>query len=223
MLASRVDFTRHFYHYLVKMLNILHKRLFFNVDKLEKQLNAEEFNEEIAMVVFKVLKNQLQQFITMQISMDSDDQKTNHFFNEYTLCDAQMFQDILISLMDSIKKAIAERGLYKRAHDKRVHERTMQTHEGMISTDASKIDNNVAGAYHDKDNITSQTLRMLTNEQSLYRENKRKIGLGYTDPCPLGQAIASHPKLYDAKVLSYQCVKPDVHDTNEIINDAEES
>ncbi|GKF88831.1 hypothetical protein Tco_0262794, partial [Tanacetum coccineum] len=85
--------------------------------KLEKQLNAEEFNEEIAMVVFKVLKNHLQQFITMQISMDFDDQKTNHFFTEYTLCDAQIFQNILIILMDSIKKAIVERGLYKRAHD----------------------------------------------------------------------------------------------------------
>ncbi|GJU87588.1 hypothetical protein Tco_1295134 [Tanacetum coccineum] len=94
-------------------------RLFFNVDKLEKQLNAEEFNEEIAMVVFKVLKNQLQQFITMQISMDSDDKKTNHFFTEYTLYDAQMFQNILTSLMDSIKNAIVERGLYKRAHDNR--------------------------------------------------------------------------------------------------------
>ncbi|GJU53383.1 hypothetical protein Tco_1227097 [Tanacetum coccineum] len=129
-------------------------RLFFNMDKLEKQLNAEEFNEEIAMVVFKVLKNQLQQFITMQISMDSDDQKTNHFFTEYTLYDAQMFQNILVSLMDSIKKAIAERGLYKRMHNGRVNERTMQTHEGMISKDASEIDNNVAGASHDKDNIT---------------------------------------------------------------------
>ncbi|GKD16289.1 hypothetical protein Tco_1205447 [Tanacetum coccineum] len=128
-------------------------RLFFNMDKLEKQLNAEEFNEEIAMVVFKVLKNQLQQFITMQISMDSDDQKTNHFFTKYTLCDAQMFQNILISLMDSIEKAIAERGLYKRMCDSRVNERTMQTHEGMISKDASKIDNNVAGASHDKDSI----------------------------------------------------------------------
>ncbi|GJV15458.1 hypothetical protein Tco_1360781 [Tanacetum coccineum] len=100
-------------------------RLFFNMDKLEKQLNAEKFNEEIAMVVFKVLKNQLQQFMTMQISMDSDDQKTNHFFTEYTLSDAQMFHNILIHLMDSIEKAIAERGLYERVHDSRINERTM--------------------------------------------------------------------------------------------------
>ncbi|GKD85761.1 hypothetical protein Tco_1356915 [Tanacetum coccineum] len=92
-------------------------KLFFNVDKLEKKLNAEEFNEEIVMVVFKVLKNQLY-------------------------------------LMDSIEKAIAERGLYKRAHDNRVHERTMHTHERMISKNASEIYNNVAGASHDKDNIT---------------------------------------------------------------------
>ncbi|GKE77124.1 hypothetical protein Tco_1543244, partial [Tanacetum coccineum] len=270
------------------------------MDKLEKKLNAEEFNEEIAIVVFK---------------------------------------NILISLMDSIEKAIDERGLYKIVHNSRVNERTMQTHEGMISKDASDIDNNVVGASHDKDNLTkvqkydnemiskiltntknasemfektktdhkklteenvllkkkievykeriqdfnekqyiknleqekeelqdqvlkiknatkafkqdedkyvnniipleaknkdldnivckmgksSQTLRMLTNEQSLYQENKRKMGLGYTDPCPLGQAIASHPKLYDDEVISYQTVKPDVHDTKEILNDAEES
>ncbi|GJY96787.1 hypothetical protein Tco_0513697, partial [Tanacetum coccineum] len=266
-----------------------------------------EFNEEMSMVVFKVLKNQLQQFINMQISMDSDDKKTNHFFTEYTLCDAQKFHNILISLMDSIEKVIAERGLYTKTHDNRVHERMMQTLEGMISKDASEIDNNVAEASHDKDNVTevqssnnemiakiltetknasemfektkkdhkklteenillkkeietynerafkqdedkyvnniiqleaknkdleniackmgksSQTLRMLTNEQSLYRENKQKMGLGYTDPCPLGQAIACHPKLYDSEVLGLHYVKPDVHDTMEILNDAEES
>ncbi|GKE15040.1 hypothetical protein Tco_1422617 [Tanacetum coccineum] len=190
-------------------------RLFFNVDKLEKQLNSEEFNEEIAMV------------------------------------------NILISLMDSIKKAIAERGLYKRVHDSRVNERTMQTHEEMRSKDAPEIDNNVARASHDKDNVTkafkqdedkyvnniiqledknkdlenivckmgksSQTLRMLTNEQSLYQDNKRKMCLGYTYPCPLGQAIACHSKLYDAEDLGLHYVKPDVHDTKEILNDAEEN
>ncbi|GJT51582.1 hypothetical protein Tco_0977739 [Tanacetum coccineum] len=255
-------FHRAFSSLFGKDVEYFASRLFFNVDKLEKQLNTEEFNEEIAMVVFK---------------------------------------NILISLMDSIEKANAERGLYKRAHDNKVHERMMQMHEGMISKDAPHIDNNVAGSFHDKDNITevqssnnemfenilkktknapemfektktdhkmlteenvllkkeieaykekdkyvnniiqleakdkdlenivckmgksSQTLRMLSNEQSLYQENKRKMGLGYTNPCPLGQAIASHPKLYDAEVLSYQCAKPNVHDTEEILNDAEES
>ncbi|GKD85760.1 hypothetical protein Tco_1356914 [Tanacetum coccineum] len=49
------------------------------------------------------------------------------------------------------------------------------------------------------------------------------MGLGYADPCPLGQAIASHPKLYDAEVLGLHYVQPDVHDTEEILNDAEEN
>ncbi|GKA52325.1 hypothetical protein Tco_0745521, partial [Tanacetum coccineum] len=256
-LSKKNGFHRAFSSLFGEDVEYFAPRLFFNMDKLEKQLNAEEFNEEIAMVVFKVLKNQLQQFITMQIFMDSDDQKTNHFFTEYTLYDAQKFQNILISLMDSIEKVIAKRGLYKKAHDNRVHERTMQTHEGMISKDASEIDNNVAGDSHDKDNITealkqdedkyvnniiqleaknkdvenivckmgksSQTLHMLTNEQSLYQENKRKMGLGYTDPCPLGQAIACHPKLYDVEILGLHYMKPNVHDTEEILNDAEES
>ncbi|GKE47596.1 hypothetical protein Tco_1478854 [Tanacetum coccineum] len=70
---------------------------------------------------------------------------------------------------------------------------------------------------------SSQTLRMLTNEQSLYQDNKRKMGLSYTDPCPLGQAIACHPKLYDAEVLGLHYVKSNVHDIMEILNDAEES
>ncbi|GKD46449.1 hypothetical protein Tco_1271094, partial [Tanacetum coccineum] len=279
-------------------------RLFFNMDKLEKQLNVEEFNEEIALVVFKVLKNQLQQLITIQISMDSDDKMTNHFFTKYTLRNAQMFQNILFSLMDFIKKAIAKRGLYKKAHDNSVHERTMQTHKGMISKDTSEIDNNVARASHDKDNIIEvqssknkmfenvfahdhdkahdhkktktdpktpkeenillkkeieaykervwdfnekQYIKKLDQEKNELQdqilkiknatdfvkkafkqdedkyENKWKMGLGYMDPCPLGQAITCHPKLYDAKVLGLHYVKPDVHDTEEILNDAEES
>ncbi|GJR91598.1 hypothetical protein Tco_0215609 [Tanacetum coccineum] len=102
-------------------------RLFFNMDKLEKKLNEQEFNEEITMVVFKMFKNQVQQFITTHITMDYDDQMANKFFTEYTLCDAQVFQNILIDKMDSFEKAIVERGLYKRACDIRENERMMQT------------------------------------------------------------------------------------------------
>ncbi|GJX69390.1 hypothetical protein Tco_0305117 [Tanacetum coccineum] len=68
-----------------------------------------------------------------------------------------------------------------------------------------------------------QTQLLDENRKTLYQENKRKIGLGYTDPCPLGQAIACHPKLYDAEVLGLHYVKLDVHDAKEILNDAEES
>ncbi|GJT22105.1 hypothetical protein Tco_0892042 [Tanacetum coccineum] len=108
-------------------------RLFFNMDKLEKQLNVEELNEEIAMVVFKVFNNQFWHFINNQISMDYDDQMANKVFTEYTLCDAQVFKNVLINKMDSIEKAIIERGMYKSAHDSRVNKRTMQRQKGVVN------------------------------------------------------------------------------------------
>ncbi|GJW62659.1 hypothetical protein Tco_0111994 [Tanacetum coccineum] len=75
--------------------------------------------------------------------------------------------NILINLMDSLEKAIAERGLYKRVHNSRVNEITMQTRKGMIKNDASEIDNNVAGAFHDRDKIhvTSKELQQELTEE----------------------------------------------------------
>ncbi|GKB17186.1 hypothetical protein Tco_0851109, partial [Tanacetum coccineum] len=78
-------------------------RMFFNLDKLEKQLNNKEFDEEVSMVVFKVFKNQFYQ-------------------------------------MDSVEKATVERELYKRVHDNKVNERTMQTQEGMVYMVNDKCD-----------------------------------------------------------------------------------
>ncbi|GKC16524.1 hypothetical protein Tco_1013306 [Tanacetum coccineum] len=70
-------FQRAFLSLFGKEIEYFTPRLFFNKDKLEKQLNEEEFNEEITMVVFKVFKNQFQQFITTHIFMDYDDQMAN--------------------------------------------------------------------------------------------------------------------------------------------------
>ncbi|GJW74051.1 hypothetical protein Tco_0133421 [Tanacetum coccineum] len=86
-------------------------RMFFNLDKLEKQLNNQEFDEEASMVIFKVFKNQFQQFITKQISMDYDDSLANRFFTDYTL-----------------------------SHNSKVNERTMQTREGMVNMVKDKCD-----------------------------------------------------------------------------------
>ncbi|GJW71980.1 hypothetical protein Tco_0128897 [Tanacetum coccineum] len=124
-------------------------RLFFNMGKLEKQLNEEEFNEEIAMVVFKAFKQDEDKYVNNIIQLEAKNKDLEH-----TFC---------------------------------------------------------------KMSKSGQTLRMLTNEQSLYLKNKRKIALGYTDPYPLGQAIACHPKLCDAKVLGLHYVKPDVHDTRKFL------
>ncbi|GJU72474.1 hypothetical protein Tco_1263879 [Tanacetum coccineum] len=48
---------------------------------------------------------------------------------------------------------------------------------------------------------STETLRLLTNEQRAYRDNIRKSGLGYKGPCVNSQANANIPKLYDAYEL----------------------
>ncbi|GJX84027.1 hypothetical protein Tco_0333508 [Tanacetum coccineum] len=70
---------------------------------------------------------------------------------------------------------------------------------------------------------SSQTLRMLTNEQSLYRENTPKLGLWYKDPCFIKQAVTCNPKLYNIYDLHDENVQLHVHDTEDILKDAEDS
>ncbi|GKA20225.1 hypothetical protein Tco_0700214 [Tanacetum coccineum] len=70
---------------------------------------------------------------------------------------------------------------------------------------------------------SSQTLRLLTNEQGLYRDNTRKLGLGNKDPCFLKQAVACNLKLYHGSLLCDENVHASVYDSEEILDDAKES
>ncbi|GJR12639.1 hypothetical protein Tco_0795291 [Tanacetum coccineum] len=45
---------------------------------------------------------------------------------------------------------------------------------------------------------STDTLRLLTNEQKAFRDNLRKSGVGYNGSCVLSQAYAKIPKLYRA-------------------------
>ncbi|GKA81534.1 hypothetical protein Tco_0788226, partial [Tanacetum coccineum] len=119
--------------------------------------------------------------------------------------------------------------------------------DGKISKDASEIDNNVTRDFHDKDNITEvqssnnetienvfahdhdqkhATEKTKTDNKTLKEENvllnkeietfmERILVL-------LVKLFACHPKLYDAEVLGLHYMQPNVHDTEEILNDAEE-
>ncbi|GJU09395.1 hypothetical protein Tco_1131791 [Tanacetum coccineum] len=62
---------------------------------------------------------------------------------------------------------------------------------------------------------SSQTLRMLTNEESLYRDNTRKLGLGNKNLCFLKRVVASNPKLHLATSLCDEKVQLHVHDPRE--------
>ncbi|GJU46742.1 hypothetical protein Tco_1204008 [Tanacetum coccineum] len=68
---------------------------------------------------------------------------------------------------------------------------------------------------------SSQTLRFLTNEQGLYRDNTRKSGLGYKDPYFLKEVVVCNPKLYHGTFLCDENVHAFVYDSEEILDEAE--
>ncbi|GKD59871.1 hypothetical protein Tco_1297380, partial [Tanacetum coccineum] len=70
---------------------------------------------------------------------------------------------------------------------------------------------------------STETLRLLTNEQRAYRDNIRMSGLGYKGPCVLSQAYAKIPKLYSAYELHDENVQLNVFDSEKTLEDAEKS
>ncbi|GJV85729.1 hypothetical protein Tco_1525627 [Tanacetum coccineum] len=70
---------------------------------------------------------------------------------------------------------------------------------------------------------STETLRLLTNEQKAFRDNLRKSGLGYNGPYVLSQAYAKIPKLYNAYELCNKSEQLHVFDSEETLEDAEKS
>ncbi|GJR85426.1 retrovirus-related pol polyprotein from transposon TNT 1-94 [Tanacetum coccineum] len=70
---------------------------------------------------------------------------------------------------------------------------------------------------------STKTLRLLTNEQKTFRDNLRKLGLGYNGPYVLSQAYAKIPKLYRAYELCNKNEQLHVFDSEETLEDAEKS
>ncbi|GJR74787.1 hypothetical protein Tco_0087152 [Tanacetum coccineum] len=70
---------------------------------------------------------------------------------------------------------------------------------------------------------STETLRLLTNEQKAFRDNLRKSGLGYNGPYVLSQAYAKIPKLYRAYELCNKNEQLHVFDSEDTLEDAEKS
>ncbi|GJS50979.1 hypothetical protein Tco_0624341 [Tanacetum coccineum] len=70
---------------------------------------------------------------------------------------------------------------------------------------------------------STETLRLLTNEQKAFRDNLRKSGLRYNGPYVLSQAYAKIPMLYRAYELCNKNEQLHVFDSEETLEDAEKS
>ncbi|GJW04328.1 hypothetical protein Tco_1563184 [Tanacetum coccineum] len=67
---------------------------------------------------------------------------------------------------------------------------------------------------------STETLRLLTNEQKAFRDNLQNSGLGYNGPYVLSQAYAKIPKLYNAYELCNKSEQLHVFDSEETHEDA---
>ncbi|GKD32129.1 hypothetical protein Tco_1242907, partial [Tanacetum coccineum] len=70
---------------------------------------------------------------------------------------------------------------------------------------------------------STDTLRLLTNEQKAFRDNLHKLGVGYNGSCVLSQAYAKIPKLYRASEIYDKNEQLHVFDSEETLEDAEKS
>ncbi|GJT29231.1 hypothetical protein Tco_0909506 [Tanacetum coccineum] len=70
---------------------------------------------------------------------------------------------------------------------------------------------------------STETLRLLKNEQKAFRDNLRKSGLGYNGPYVLLQAYPKIPKLYNAYELCNKIEQLHVFDYEETLEDAKKS
>ena len=153
-------FKRAFPSFFGEDLEIFTHTMFLNMDQLENQLNKEELHENGSMAAFCVLKKQFQQFIRTRLYSDDDSLIASKYFLEYTRLGFQSFKDILLQLMDSIEKLIAERILHEREFNRRVNESKLQTQEGKVNTakalDAGLVDKESSGTELEQSNDSSR-------------------------------------------------------------------
>ncbi|GJU90854.1 hypothetical protein Tco_1303277 [Tanacetum coccineum] len=108
--------------------------MLLNVDRLQKQLDKDEFQEDGSMTAFWVVNNQFQNFIDSKFTLDYDSQMTDTRFVQYTGIEVQHFRDTLLQHLGNVKKSVAERTRHKRQYERRVNKRQMQTQESEIDT-----------------------------------------------------------------------------------------
>ncbi|GKD57605.1 hypothetical protein Tco_1290992 [Tanacetum coccineum] len=70
---------------------------------------------------------------------------------------------------------------------------------------------------------STDTLRLLTNEQKAFRDNLHKSGVGYNGSCVFSQAYAKIPKLYRASEICDKNEQLHVFDSEKTLEDAEKS
>ncbi|GKA77671.1 hypothetical protein Tco_0784208 [Tanacetum coccineum] len=144
--GTRIEhgFKRAFMSLFGQDVDTFTRTMLLNVDRLQKQLDKDEFQEDGSMTAFWVVNNQFQNFIDSKFTLDYDSQMTDTRFVQYTGIEVQHFRDTLLQHLGNVKKSVAERTRHLRQYERRVNKRQMQTQESKIDTgkalDADLVD-----------------------------------------------------------------------------------
>ncbi|GKA32075.1 hypothetical protein Tco_0718442 [Tanacetum coccineum] len=192
------------------------------IDQDVKQYqDAPEFHE-----FFKIndLKDQLQAKTTLICNLKNQIKGVKEASNEAKVkIDIDVIETINIELEHSVAKLLATN---EKLHKENEHLKQTynELYDSIKKTRVQNKDNNVRIDKSDdliKINILStDTLRLLTNEQKAFRDNLHKSGVGYNGSCVLSQAYAKIPKLYRASGLCDKNEQLHVFDFEETLEDA---
>ena len=110
--------------------------MILNLDKLEHQLDKEEFHEIGSMDALQVIKRQHQSFIESRFTGDYefDSQMTEKSFAEYTGMEVDMFRVTLLQLMGDVKEHIEERAQHKLKYANRVKACQVKSSDGIVDS-----------------------------------------------------------------------------------------
>nr|GEU60752.1 pyruvate, phosphate dikinase regulatory protein, chloroplastic [Tanacetum cinerariifolium] len=131
---------------------------------------------------------------------------------------------------DKTQVQLSNNGLFKNDHElekPNENNKALKEANGLLTKELKMYKEKLQAKNKDHENVvcnmdkSTETLRLLTNEQRAYQNNIRKSGLGYKGPCVLSQANAKIPKLYSAYEHRDKNIQLHVFDSEKTLEDAE--
>ncbi|GJU36887.1 hypothetical protein Tco_1185241 [Tanacetum coccineum] len=155
------------------------RTMLLNVDRLQKQLDKDEFQEDGSMTAFWVVNNQFQNFIDLKFTLDYDSQMTDTRFVQYTGIEVQHFRDTLLQHLGNVKKSVAERTRHKRPSTERRTDSTVQDDNSRSGNDTDADDADIRPIYDEEPmvelELQNRTTSLLANNAELKAQIQEKV------------------------------------------------
>ncbi|GKD71289.1 hypothetical protein Tco_1325379 [Tanacetum coccineum] len=167
--GAEEGFNRAIQRYFSDNCDTFRKKLSYNINNLQRQIEKEYLHESESRKCFTVLKTQFETFFTSKQvdSLNREDQVEDRILKEsiqkYTGKELQTYRRELIYYMDALEMNIGRRALHEseclmkarevraiKEIEKRLNESKMQTQEGVAGSSSSVYDSNAERAQVDK-------------------------------------------------------------------------